>query len=90
MRTIPLLALVTIATSAIAFDITAESSLIRPPILFAVEAGFFLAWGVVYGWNYRRGTASHWIALATGLATIFGPLRWVLFSWCLLVERCIA
>lgn len=79
---------ISIAASAFAFDIAASGTLIRPPVIFAIEVAFVLAWVGVY-WRIRHTMAPDWIKWTTGLITILGPPRWALFNWCLLMERCV-
>ncbi|WBY09226.1 hypothetical protein PIB19_07780 [Sphingomonas sp. 7/4-4] len=81
--------LIAIAASAFAFQIAAMGTLMRPPIIFALEVGFVLLWAGAY-WRNRQTLKPAWISWATGLITMFGPLRWLLFNWCLLIERCVA
>src|SRR5436305_1586531 len=54
MRSFLPLVPIAIAASAVAFDIASANMLARPPLLFAVEACFVLAWGVACRWSYRR------------------------------------
>lgn len=81
--------LITIAVLALAFDLAAMSMLLDPPIIFAIEVTFVMGWGAIY-WFARHIASFRWVALATGAFTLFGPLRWVLFNWCLLIGQCVA
>ncbi|WBY06804.1 hypothetical protein PIB19_14955 [Sphingomonas sp. 7/4-4] len=81
--------LIAIAMAAFASDLAAIGALMRPPIILAIEVAFVLGWAAIH-WRNRQILKPPWVNWATGLVTIFGPLRWALFNWCLLVERCVA
>jgi len=81
--------LIAIAALAFVFDLAAMSTLLQPPIIFAIEVLFVISWGAIY-WCARPLASSRWVALAAGAFSLFGPLRWVMFNWCLLTDKCVA
>jgi len=82
-------ALIVIAALAFAFDLAVTGTLIDPPTIFAIEVAFAVGWGVAC-WRARPVATVRWIVLATGAVALFGPLRGVLFNWCLLTGQCVA
>ncbi|WP_342249401.1 hypothetical protein [Sphingomonas sp. OTU376] len=81
--------LIVIAAMAFAFDVMTVSTLIDPPVIFAIEMACVVGWAMVI-WRVRSLAAVPWIGLATGPFVLYGPLRWLLFNWCLLVGQCVA